>query len=195
MGRSTAYLWRREDPAFSAKWDDAVADGVDLLEDEARRRALAGSDKLLMFILERRRPEVWGRAKANRPEGFARSHDAGGKVDTKFPSLEEVQARLKALGLPILEIEGDYESDGDYEIDGDYAKPDASRERSQSSVSASVGEGGHAIASNEAQAARDTAPEMAAKSPPALSDAQQTPTMIVGESECTPASIPAQSKR
>ena len=163
--------------------------GIDLLEDEARRRALEGSDKLLMFLLERRRPEVWARPKANRPEGFARSHDAGGKVDTKVPSVEEALARVKALGLTILEIEGDYE------IDGDYAKPDASRERSQSSVSASVGEGGQAIVSNGTQAARDTAPETAAKSPPALSDAQQTPMTSVGEPECAPASVPAQSKR
>ena len=58
VGRSTVYLWRREDPEFAQKWDDAVADGIDLLEDEARRRALEGSDKLLMFLLERRRPEV-----------------------------------------------------------------------------------------------------------------------------------------
>ena len=27
VGRSTAYLWRREDPAFAQKWDDAVAHG------------------------------------------------------------------------------------------------------------------------------------------------------------------------
>ena len=128
MGRSTAYLWRREDPEFAAKWDDAVADGIDLLEDEARRRALEGSDKLLMFLLERRRPEVWARSKTNRPEGFARSHDAGRKFETKVPSLEEARSRMKAVGLLILEIEGDYE------------ELDAPRERSQSSVSASVGE-------------------------------------------------------
>jgi hypothetical protein len=47
--------------------DYAVADGIDLLEDEARRRALEGSDKLLMFILQRRRPEVWAPPKPNRP--------------------------------------------------------------------------------------------------------------------------------
>jgi Beta-ketoacyl synthase, N-terminal domain len=79
VGRSTAYLWRREDPEFAQKWDDAVADGIDLLEDEVCRRALEGSDKLLMFLLERRRPEVWARPKANGPKGFARSHDAGTK--------------------------------------------------------------------------------------------------------------------
>ena len=140
-----------------------------------------------MFLLERRRPEVWALPKANRPQGVARSHDAGRNIETKVLSVEEAEARVKALGLTPLEIEGDYE------IDEDYAKPDASRERSQSSVSASVGEGGQAIVSNGTQAARDAAPETAAKSPPALSDAQQTPMTIVGEP--VPASAPAQAKK
>ena len=114
LGRSTAYLWRQSDPDFAAKWDEAVAEGIDLLELEARRRAVDGfnkrpiyhrgvqvgeitqySDKLLIFLLERRRPEVWSRSRnANCPAGFARSHDA--EVETK----EEVLARYKLLGLP-----------------------------------------------------------------------------------------------
>ena len=94
LGRSTAYLWRQSDPDFAAKWDEAVAEGIDLLEEEARRRAVDGvnkrpiyhrgvqvgeiaqySDKLLIFLLERRRPEVWSRSRnANLPAGFARSY-------------------------------------------------------------------------------------------------------------------------
>ena len=42
VGRSTAYLWRQEDPEFAAKWDEAVAVGIDRLEDEAHRRAVEG---------------------------------------------------------------------------------------------------------------------------------------------------------
>ena len=116
LGRSTAYLWRQSDPDFAAKWDEAVAEGIDLLELEARRRAVDGfnkrpiyhrgvqvgeitqySDKLLIFLLERRRPEVWSRSRnANRAARFARSHDADAEVETK----EEVLARYKRLGLP-----------------------------------------------------------------------------------------------
>ncbi len=36
---------------------DAIEQGTDVLEDEAVRRALAGSDTLLMFLLRARRPE------------------------------------------------------------------------------------------------------------------------------------------
>ena len=112
VGRSTAYLWRQEDPEFAAKWDEAVAEGIDRLEDEAFRRAVKGvkrpvyrggvlvgeiteySDRLLMFLLKRRRPEV-----------YARSHDASrkvDKVDTKRLSEEEARSRIEALGLRLL---------------------------------------------------------------------------------------------
>jgi hypothetical protein len=118
VGRSTAYLWRQEDPEFAAKWDEAVAQGIDRLEDEALRRAVEGvkrpvyrggvlvgeiteySDKLLMFLLKRRRPEV-----------YDRSHDGSRKVDSM-----SVEEQLKELGLPLPLIEGHYE------------EPDAERE-------------------------------------------------------------------
>ena len=61
-----------------------------------------------MFILQRRRPEVWALPKANWPQGVARSHDAGRNIETKVLSYEEAVARVKALGLPPLEINGDY---------------------------------------------------------------------------------------
>jgi hypothetical protein len=177
VGRSTAYLWRQEDPEFAAKWDEAVAEGIDRLEDEVYRRAVEGvkrpvyrggvlvgeitkySDKLLMFLLQRRRPEV-----------YARSHGASGNVDTKVLSVEEARSRFEKLGLPVALFEGDYE------------ELDAPREPSRSSVSASVSERGQAIVGNVTQAARGTAPEKAAKSLPALTDTQQTP-MTVGEPE------------
>ncbi len=60
VGRSTAYLWRQEDPAFAAEWDDAVAVGIDRLETEVFRRAIEYSDKLATFLLKKRRPEVYG---------------------------------------------------------------------------------------------------------------------------------------
>jgi hypothetical protein len=121
VGRSTAYLWRRQDPEFAQKWDDAVAEGIGVLEEEARRRAVDGynarpiyhrgavvcevkdySDKLLIFLLKTRMPEVYGRD-ANRPKGFARSHDASRKVDTEEEEIrereEEIRERMKRLGL------------------------------------------------------------------------------------------------
>jgi hypothetical protein len=45
IGRSTAYEWKMADPAFAAAWDDALEAGIDLLEEEARRRAVHGVER------------------------------------------------------------------------------------------------------------------------------------------------------
>lgn len=82
IGRTAAYEWRNDDPAFAAEWDAAESEGSDVLEDEARRRAVEGvvtekriaskdgesvetavrieySDTLLIFLLKGRRPEKY----------------------------------------------------------------------------------------------------------------------------------------
>ena len=40
ISRARAYDWRDEDPAFDRAWVEAVAEGIDKLEDEAFRRAV-----------------------------------------------------------------------------------------------------------------------------------------------------------
>ena len=72
--RRTAYHWRSADPRFAREWDDALDDGIDLLEAELHRRAFEGvekpvwhkgervgtvrhySDALAMFLLKAHRP-------------------------------------------------------------------------------------------------------------------------------------------
>lgn len=83
-GRSTAYRERDRNPSFAEAWDDAMDDACDLMELEARRRAMNGverpvsirvgtddqgrplyklhsiteySDTLLIFLLKGARPE------------------------------------------------------------------------------------------------------------------------------------------
>lgn len=57
VSRQHAYRCRARSERFAAQWQDAWESGTDALEDEATRRALAGSDVLLMFLLKARRPE------------------------------------------------------------------------------------------------------------------------------------------
>lgn len=77
IGRRTAYEWKKEDLEFSKQWDDAIQDGLDELEQEARRRAFKGlkqaifykgevvgyeweySDTLMIFLLKGGRPEKY----------------------------------------------------------------------------------------------------------------------------------------
>ena len=75
--RNQAYYVRRRSEDFAAQWDDALEEGTDLLDAEARRRAVTGidkpvyykgkvvgsitkySDRLLMFLLRAHRPQVF----------------------------------------------------------------------------------------------------------------------------------------
>lgn len=77
VSRTTVYEHRITDEMFLKDWDDAVEEGTDLLEDEARRRAAEGweepvfykgeqqgtvrkySDTLLIVLLKARRPEQY----------------------------------------------------------------------------------------------------------------------------------------
>jgi hypothetical protein len=59
IARSAVYTWRADDPDFAFAWDEAIEAGTDLLEDVARRRAVAQSDLLLIFLLRARRPHVY----------------------------------------------------------------------------------------------------------------------------------------
>jgi hypothetical protein len=75
VGRRFAYKHKAGDAKFSAAWDNAIESAIDLMEAEARRRAMKGmlkpgfykgekcgsvreySDRLLMFLLKAYRPE------------------------------------------------------------------------------------------------------------------------------------------
>ncbi len=57
VSRDAPYKRAQADAAFAAAWLRAREDAVDMLEAEARRRALSTSDALLMFLLRSERPE------------------------------------------------------------------------------------------------------------------------------------------
>jgi hypothetical protein len=54
--RATLYALRKEDDEIRARWDEAVEQGTDVLEDLALKRART-SDTLIIFLLKARRPE------------------------------------------------------------------------------------------------------------------------------------------
>ena len=67
MGRSMVYQHKRQNAVFAALWDHALDMAADTLEDEARKRAFAGSDVLLMFLLKGLRPQKWRESRATIP--------------------------------------------------------------------------------------------------------------------------------
>jgi hypothetical protein len=60
IGRNALYDWRRTDQQFADEWEEALLVGADVLEDEAKRRAMDGSDALLMFLLRGLKSDRFG---------------------------------------------------------------------------------------------------------------------------------------
>ena len=72
--REQPYAWRRADPAFASAWRTALEAGTDALEDLALEFAGKGSERLLIFLLKARRPEVY------RERYLPQQGEAGGQV-------------------------------------------------------------------------------------------------------------------
>lgn len=59
IDRGTAYKRREAHPDFRAKWEAALANAMDALEEAAYRRAREMSDTLAIFLLKTRRPDLY----------------------------------------------------------------------------------------------------------------------------------------
>jgi hypothetical protein len=94
IARCTAYGWKKEDREFDAAWRDAVETGLDVLETAVYKRGLEDGGEDARFLLKHRRYNIENRAQQNFVPNI---------------SLEEHTKRLERLGLPIPQIEGDYE--------------------------------------------------------------------------------------
>lgn len=81
--RSTAYRARERDEEFAKLWDDALDQACDLLEFEAKKRAMLGSDTLLIFLL-----------KAHRPEKYRERFDVNVSIKPPKPYSEMTDAEL-----------------------------------------------------------------------------------------------------
>ncbi len=88
ISRFTVYEYKRNDPAFAASWEQALDAGADTLEDEARKRAFAGSDVLLMFLLKGIRPQKWRESRATIPPA-----ELNKMIETEFQRLAQKKDR------------------------------------------------------------------------------------------------------
>ena len=59
IDRRTAYRHKDSDPEFSARWESALANAIDSLEEAAYKRAREMSDTLAIFLLKTRRPDLY----------------------------------------------------------------------------------------------------------------------------------------
>lgn len=80
--RSTAYDARHNHPEFAAEWERSLELGTSALEDEARRRALDGSDTLLIFMLKSHKPDVYRETINQKHDGDLRIRVTYADADT-----------------------------------------------------------------------------------------------------------------
>jgi hypothetical protein len=118
LSRSLVYRWRERDRAFAAAWRLAMEAGTDRLEDEAMRRALAGvekpvfyrgeqvgvvrtyNDRLLMLLLQRRRPA----READAEERFHETQEADIFIDELVAALSKCDQRIAELTREVAEL-------------------------------------------------------------------------------------------
>ena len=116
MRRQGIYVHRDTDPVFAVEWDRAVDEGIDVLEQEAKRRAVEGvlkpqfhqgrmltgadgqpvevreySDRLLEMRLKAKKPGVYRETVSVEQKGRVRhEHTHTGRVDLTRASNEEL---------------------------------------------------------------------------------------------------------
>jgi hypothetical protein len=59
VSRRNVYEQRERFPEFAAAWDDAIAEGIEMLEAEAHSRARRVSDTLMIFLLKAHKPQMY----------------------------------------------------------------------------------------------------------------------------------------
>jgi hypothetical protein len=116
IGRRTIYGWQEHDEAFAAAFRDAEIQATEVLEAEARRRAVEGvtsttpiysrgelldtivetkySDTLLIFLLKARAPE-----KYRERVGLEHSGPDGGPIQTEDVSLSDDDRAARILAI------------------------------------------------------------------------------------------------
>lgn len=97
VSRRTFYRWLELDEEFRREVDDAKEESTERLEDEAFRRAMAGSDTMLIFKLKARRPEIYR-------ERYDVNATMGGKLDvTQHEVVDLAGPAIRRMGTEKLE--------------------------------------------------------------------------------------------
>jgi hypothetical protein len=96
----TAYNWKKDDSEFSTAWIEAVETSLDKLESKVYQSGMRGNVSNAQFTLKYRR--------------YGGGGDHGPAKQSNFIlniTLQEHYKRLERLGLPVPQIETDYEEE------------------------------------------------------------------------------------
>ena len=105
--RATVYDWQEQDDEFAAAFREAEIKATEVLETEARRRAINGTEKpvyqggqLVGYITEKSDTLLIFMLKARAPEKYRERHDFkhSGKVDHTVTTIAEIREALGFQG-------------------------------------------------------------------------------------------------
>lgn len=106
VSRRRAYQVRDEEPDFAKLWDDALQEGIDLLEHEAQRRAFEGTNKPVFYqgyecgtVREYSDTLTIFLLKAHRPDKFRETSkvELSGSLELRTMTDDEIEAELAQL--------------------------------------------------------------------------------------------------
>lgn len=101
--RTTPYQWKRKDPAFDKKWQEAMDAAADLAEAEVRRRAVEGFDepvfyqgKVVGYVRKYSDRMLELYIKALKPEKYREKNNPEPNIVVQINGIEEIKALRKA---------------------------------------------------------------------------------------------------
>jgi hypothetical protein len=95
--RQVHYDWLKTTPAYPAAFEAAKVESIERLEAEARRRAMGGSDTLLIFLLKAARPAAYRDLVRYVDGKIVHDHQGGVEHRVTLPTHEELLARRTEL--------------------------------------------------------------------------------------------------
>lgn len=87
VSRWTAYRWRKEDPEFDSRWDEALENAVDVVENSLYQKAVNGDTICMIFYLKAHRPKYRDRLNID-------IEQVRGEIEEKIAQLGENPALL-----------------------------------------------------------------------------------------------------
>jgi hypothetical protein len=115
---AVVYQWREQDSKFAAAWEAAQLIGTEALADGLEDTASIRAKGIRVKVFDEKTGEVIGERisdrmlefmlKAKRPQIYARTDSNNQTVTVVMPTLQDMQAKYKALGLEPPAIEGDF---------------------------------------------------------------------------------------
>jgi hypothetical protein len=94
ISRWTAYRWRKEDPEFDSRWDEALENAVDVVENSLYQKAVNGDTICMIFYLKAHRPIYRDRLNID-------IEQVRGEIEERIAQLGENPALLP-LAIPAL---------------------------------------------------------------------------------------------